>query len=270
MFRGLLQHARALARSPSRRMMLVTGVMGLALMTYCGVAKDQSSEPGLDFSSLATAPSDNLPGPRAVYDLAPGSQVLLQGAINVGAWSSRSSQARAWVELNLDDSVLRTLFDKLQTGQISADQLRLSPGRHAIAELAVPVMSLHGDSQGMDRDMDSALKARQYPSIQYRLEKVQDAQVRQDPTNGKPAFLLRVNGSLTVAGVQRTLATELTIQRDAGQHYVVHAQIPIKMTDFNVTPPTALLGLIRARDSLSVIFDLDFIPADASIHPNNP
>jgi len=240
-------------------MMLLTGVMGLALVTYCGVAKDKNSDPALDWSPPATIPSDNPPGPRAVYDLAAGSQVLLQGAINVGAWSSRSSQARARAVLNLDDSVLRTLFDKLQAGQISADQLQLSPGLRAIAELSVPVMSLHGDSQGMDRDMYSALKAPQYPSIQYRLEKAQDAQVRQDPTTGKPAFLLRVTGALTVAGVQRTLATELTIERDASQHYLVHAQIPIRMTDFGVTPPTALLGLIRARDSLSVIFDLDFV-----------
>jgi hypothetical protein len=197
-----------------------------------------------------------------VYDLVPGSQVLLQGAINVGAWSSRSAQAHARIELNLDDSVLRTLFDKLQAGQISADQLRLSPGRHVIAELSVSVMSLHGDSLGMDRDMQTALKARQFPWIQYRLEKVQDAQVRQDPLTKKPEFVLRVTGTLTVAGVQKELTSELTIQRDAGQHYLVQAHIPIRMSDFGVTPPTALLGLIRARDSLSVDFDLDFIPAD--------
>jgi hypothetical protein len=246
-------------------MMLLTGMMGLVLVTYCGVAKDGNSDPALDLSPPATVPSDNLPGTRAVYDLAPGSQVLLQGAINIGDWASRSSQARARVELNVDDSVLRILFDKLQAAQISANQLRLSPDRHAIAELSVPVMSLRGDSQGMDRDMYSALKARQCPSIQFRLEKVQDAQVRQDPTNGRPAFLLRVTGILTVAGVQRTLATELTIQRDAGQHFLIHAQIPIKMTDFGVTPPTAFLGLIRARDSLSVIFDLEFVLTDENL-----
>lgn len=261
---GISQHAGGLARySPGRTTSLI-GVIGLMLLAYCSVQKDGTADPARGISPLATVPSDVALGPGAVYDLAAGSQVLLQGTINVGTWSSQSSQARARVQVNLDDSTLRTLFDKLHAGQISGDQLRLSPDRHAIAELSVPVMSLHGDSQGMDRDMYSALKARQYPWIEFQLEKVQDVQLRQGPTNGKRSFLLGVTGTLTVAGVQRTLATGLTIQRDAGQHYLVHAQIPIRMSDFGVTPPTAFLGLIRARDSLSVNFDLDFIPADPS------
>lgn len=264
MFHVILQIAAGFARFPSRGMMLATGVMGLALLTYCGVQSGGNSISVRELSPPTTVPSDDPPGPTAVYDLAAGSQVVLQGATNVCNWSCSSSQARARVMLNADNSALRTLFDKLQAGQISADQLRLSPDRPAIAELSVPVTSLHGDSQGMDRDMRSALKAPQYPLIQYRLEKVEDAQVRQDPITGKPAFVLRVIGVLTVAGVQRTLATDLSIQRDAGQHYLVHAQIPIRMTDFGVTPPTALFDLIRAQDSLSVIFDLDFVRTDDS------
>ena len=74
--------------------------------------------------------------------------------------------------------------------------------------------------------------------------------------------MLHVIGTLTVAGVQRALATELTIQRDAGQHYLVHARTLIQMTDFKVTPPSALFGIIRAHDSLSVIFNLVFVRTD--------
>ena len=69
--------------------------------------------------------------------------------------------------LDVDDSVVRTIFDRLETGKFAKDPLRLPLEHPAIAELSVPVMSLRGNSQGMDRDMHSALKAGQYPFIQY-------------------------------------------------------------------------------------------------------
>lgn len=256
MFRDIFQHIGNLARHISRRAMLLTGVAALTLLTYCGVQRgenlDSAAEPP------ATLPSDPPAGMKAVYDLVADSQVVLEGATNISDWSSSSSKASARVMLVVDASTVRTIFDKLQSGKLAGDSLRLPPGRPAIAELSVSVMSLRGNSQGMDRDMHSALKASQFPSIQYRLENVKDAQVRQDPSTGKPEILLHVVGVLTVAGVQRTLATELTIQRDTNQHYLVNARTPMRMTDFKVTPPTALFGLVLAQDSLVVIFNLDF------------
>jgi hydrogenase maturation factor len=247
-----------------RRVVLLTGVSALALLTYCGVQKGENLNSAVELPPPTTIPWDEPAGKMTVYDLAADSQVALEGATNISDWSSSSSQARARVILDVDDSAMRTILDKLQTGKPASDPMRLPLGRPAIAELSVPVMSMRGNSQGMDRDMHLALKASQFPFIQYRLEKVQDAQVRQDTSSGKPEILLHVIGVLTVAGVQRTLATELTIQRDAGQHYLVHARTPIKMTDFGVTPPDALFGLIHARDSLSVIFNLDFTSSGAN------
>jgi hypothetical protein len=268
MLRGKLQSAGGSARSPSSRTILMIGLTGLALLTYCDVQKDINSNPTAEFLAPATMPSADSSGPTAVYILAAGSEVILQGTTSVGSWSSRSSQALARIVLDADGSAVPTLFDNLQAGKISADQLRIFPARLAKAELSVPVMSLQGDSQGMDGDMQSALKAAQYPSIKYQLEKVQDAQVRQDPKTGKPELLLNVVGALSIAGVQRKFVSDLTIQRDARGHYLVAAQNPILMTDFGVAAPTALFGLIRARDSLSVIFHLDFNQDMPSTNPS--
>jgi hypothetical protein len=267
MLHGILQHAANLARFTSRRMMLPAAVAALGLLTYCGVQKGENLDS--DREPPATAPSNNPAGTMLVYHLSPDSQVVLEGATDISNWSSRSSQARARVALDVDNSAVRAIFDRLESGKFAHDPLRLPLEHPAIAELSVPVTSLHGSSQGMDRDLHSALKAEQYPFIQYRLEKIQDAQVRQDPSTAKPEIILHAIGSLTVAGVQQPLATELTIQRDAGQHYLVHAQNVIQMTEFKVTPPTALFGLIRAQDSLSVIFNLDFIPSDAATNSAN-
>jgi hypothetical protein len=240
-------------------MVLLVCVMGLALLTYCDVQNGESFDSAVKLPPLPAVTPENRSEPTAVYDLTPGSQVLLEGATNLSAWTSNSSQARARVVLHIDDSDLRALFDKLEAGKLSAAELRIPFGSLATAELSVPVASLQGSSRGMNRDMHSALKSEQYPLIQYRLEKVQDAQASQDPATGKPQILLQVTGALSVAGVERMLVTALSIRRDAGQNYLVHAQTPIQMTDFGVTPPAALLGLVRAQNSMSVIFDLDFV-----------
>ena len=89
MNRGVLQHAGKMARYMSRRMMLTAGVAALALLTYCGVQKGEDLDPVRD--PPAIFPSDD-PGTMALYNLAPDSQVVLQGATNISDWSSRSSQ----------------------------------------------------------------------------------------------------------------------------------------------------------------------------------
>ena len=259
MRRATLQHAVCSTSCHPRRMVLLGCVMGLALLTYCDVQNSRSLDSTGKLPPLPSVASQNPSEPIAVYDLAPASHVLLEGASNLSAWTSSSSQARARIVLHINDSDLRAVFDKLQAGKLSADELRVPFGRLATAELSVPVSSLQGSSRGMNSDMHSALKSQQYPLIQYRLEKAQDAQIRQDPTTGKPQILLKVTGVLTVAGVERMLVTALSIRQGAGQNYLVHAQTPIQMTDFGVTPPSAVFGLIRAQNSMSVIFDLDFV-----------
>ncbi len=256
----MVKRAGGFARFGPRRMVLLTCITGFALLSYCGV--QNGANLNLQGTSPATLPSDDPPGMRAVFDLASDSQVVLEGQTNISDWASRSSQAHARVMLDVDKATLQTMLDKRQTAVPADDPLQLPPGRPAFAQLSVPVMSLKGSSQGMDRDMHSALKAQEYPYIQYRLDKVQDTQLQQDPNTGEPEILLHVAGTLTVAGVQKSLATELTIQRGADNHYLIHARTPIRMTDFGLTPPTALFGLIRAHNALSVIFNLDFVLAD--------
>jgi len=55
----------------------------------------------------------------------------------------------------------------------------------------------------------------------------------------------------------------LTLQGRRLESGRMHAQgtLPIQMTDFNVEPPTAMLGLIRVRDEITVHFDITAVPA---------
>lgn len=72
----------------------------------------------------------------------------------------------------------------------------------------------------------------------------------------KRSFVMRVEGDLTVAGVTRRV--EVSLEGMRLDHRLVHAQgkTELVMSDYEIDPPRALLGLIEVRDQLTVHFDL--------------
>jgi YceI-like domain len=253
-----------------RNILFVPAIICLASLAYCGANSDPPA-PSQIFPGSELFKVDRAEGDARIFELT-ASQVDLRGYTSIGPWSSGSSDASAQVVLFTDDQQLRNLLEKFNAGDITTEQLSLPMTRSPIAQIAVPIASLHGSSDGMDRDMRAALKASKFPAIRFELLKVIDFQIQRDPRTRNPVLVLHATGNLTVAGVQRTLATDVTIQPAPGRDYIANARIEMRMTDFGVTPPTALFGLIRAHDSVSVLFNLHFVEAkppvaQASPHP---
>jgi polyisoprenoid-binding protein YceI len=206
------------------------------------------------------------------FDFVPdsASRVELQGTTNISSWSSKSSDIHGSVVLDTNAAELSALFNRIQfaapddANPINPDLLKISFRSPVIAEISVPILSLHGDSAGMDRDMQNALKAAQHPAIEYTFQQVQQASLQWDSPDHPPGLNLSVVGKLSVAGVWRTITMDVIVKRDSRGHFIARAQTTILMTDFGVTPPVALLGLIKAADKVDVIFDLDLVRADQS------
>jgi hypothetical protein len=63
-------------------------------------------------------------------------------------------------------------------------------------------------------------------------------------------------GELTLAGEQREIEMVVVAERLADGRFTLVGSRELKMTDFNITPPSALFGLIKAKDTVEVVFDL--------------
>jgi hypothetical protein len=209
-------------------------------------------------------------GARLNFIPANGSRVELQGTATIGSWESQSEDIHGKIVLDADALSLNAIFDRMQsdvpTGENAAqpDPPTLSVGGSPIADISVPVMSLHGDSGGMDRDMRDALKAGPHPAIEYVFQKLQQAEWQWDPQGRQAGLKLRIVGTLNMAGAKRPIAMDLIVTRDSRRHFLAHAQTALLMTDFGVIPPQALFGLIKANDHVLVIFDLDLVLVDHS------
>ena len=100
----------------------------------------------------------------------------------------------------------------------------------------------------MTRIMLEALKAKNFPEVQYEMIKATAA-----PANGE-AFIVKTEGKLTIAGVTRDVAMDVTATRGADQRYVLTGTAPIKMTDYGITPPVTMLGALKTGDQVTVSF----------------
>lgn len=105
----------------------------------------------------------------------------------------------------------------------------------------------------MNRDLQEALKSSEFPEITFLFG---SAEILEMPSDHDQAFQLEVRGSLTVAGNTRDIRFNTRAYFLESHKVRAIGKTTIRMSDFDVVPPTALMGLIKADDELSVNFDL--------------
>lgn len=123
-----------------------------------------------------------------------------------------------------------------------------------IQDLSFSVLanSLDGGKSGMNKDAYEALKADTYKTIDFAFEKLNSVSC----TSGD--CKLNISGTLTVAGVKKPI--DVAFDANLSEEQIIFSgSKPLKMTDFNVEPPRAFLGLIRAYEDVTVEFELVFL-----------
>lgn len=117
-------------------------------------------------------------------------------------------------------------------------------------QLTIPVNSLHSsEGGGMDDNMYDALKSKANPNITFSLAR---AKLKSAPTKDDPVFHFTATGQLTIAGNTRSIDLTLDITPGQNDALTISTQTQMKMTDFDVKPPTAMLGMIKSGDAVTV------------------
>ncbi|MBI3324826.1 MAG: YceI family protein [Candidatus Omnitrophica bacterium] len=128
-----------------------------------------------------------------------------------------------------------------------------SPPFVPTVRVEIPVTSLTSGKRGMDEKMYEALKAKAYPMITYRLEsaKVTTRQTAQgDEADGRLA--VETTGILTAAGVERTVDLPMRVRRLSDHRLEISGDTALRMTEFGIDPPRAMLGTLRTGTTVHV------------------
>jgi hypothetical protein len=180
------------------------------------------------------------------------SSLQIEGTSTLHDWKVQSGKISGFVEIApefLRDATLASVA-ALHEG-----------GKPPVVRVSIPVKELRSGEARMDRVMLEALKADKHPEIRYELDRAVLA-AGTAPASGP--FGLETRGKLTVAGATREVKMPVTVTRSSNGEVTVKGKLPLKMTEFGIDPPRALMGTIRSGDAVTVSFEWRTRPAAAT------
>ena len=170
---------------------------------------------------------------QARATLAPASKMWIEGTSNVHDWKMEATQIDAQIELDA-------------AGLAAAPAQMLKS-----VKLTIAAKALKSEHDKMDENARKALKADKNPEIIYMLKAIEAV-----TAETKDGFTLKAAGTLTIAGVENAVTADIVATRQADGTIKATGTVPVKMTAFQMKPPTAMLGAIRCGDEVKVKFDL--------------
>ena len=181
---------------------------------------------------LAIAPAANAQDAAAPLAMTAG-RVSIAGTSNIHEFTAATTDVKV-TRLVLADGVAGP---NLLTAVIN-------PGSLQAFDIVVKAGTLTSPKEGLDKNMWKALKTSEHPDIVFKLTRL----------DGKPGAL-RAIGRLKIAGVEKEVAFDLKAAVNASTVTVI-GDVPLLMTDYGITPPKAMLGMLKTDPKVTVKFEV--------------
>ncbi|RMH68117.1 MAG: YceI family protein [Bacteroidetes bacterium] len=162
------------------------------------------------------------------FTFQPGSRIWIEGTSSLHDWTC---------EVNAFDGAVEAASESLEG---------ITQGR-----VTVPVTELACKNGTMNKKAYQALAAEDHPTITYTLKTA-----ALHPSEADGTFRLETLGALTIAGTTRDVAMTVDGEPLADGRIRLTGRLPLRMTDFGVDPPTAMLGTLKTGDEVTVHFDV--------------
>lgn len=153
---------------------------------------------------------------------------VVKGTSNLHDWQSKVNEVRATATVTVDKGTLKAISSLW---------------------LEIPVKTIKSEKGSiMDNKTYDALKADSYPNITFNLEKVTSLNKSGD------GYDVNAKGSMTIAGTTKKI--DIYVRGKAGSDGTVSfsGSKKIKMTDYGIKPPTALMGTLTTGDEVEIVF----------------
>jgi polyisoprenoid-binding protein YceI len=202
--------------------------------------------------------------PREIMNsrLALGTTFVALLGLALAGWSGRADLVR----LNIDsESLLQvsgtstvhawTCGVETFEGAIEADPAA-APASSLVealtrVQVTVPIAGLECRNGTMNKKAHEALGGKSHPTIQYALTSARVASIDADGWT-----VLDTAGRLTIGGAERPIQMLVRGLALPDGRYRFTGSVSVKMSDFDVKPPTAMLGTMRTGDAVDIEFDV--------------
>jgi len=139
------------------------------------------------------------------------------------------------------------------TDQINAE-LVLASGGKQIQSLVVrvPVKSIKSGKGLMDSKTYDAFESDKNPLITFQMTEVSSFKL-----TGKEVEAT-LEGNITMAGQTKKIAIKSTGKILADGSFQFKGAVPLKLSEFKMKSPTAMMGMLKTGDAVTINFDVTF------------
>lgn len=154
------------------------------------------------------------------------SSMYIDGTSTLHDWTSTVEQMSGTLNAEVEGSTLK----KLRSINVS-----------------IPVKSIKSGKSGMDKNTYNALDESNHPTITFKLKTYSIGETE-----------LTLSGELTIAGTTKMVKIKTPYEM-TGNRIEIEGDHSMKMTDFNIEPPTAVMGTIKTGDEIVIRYNLVFV-----------
>lgn len=170
----------------------------------------------------------------APLKLAPESKLWVDGTSTVRSWTCKAGAVDAVVETAVENAVPAVLG-----------------GENAVKAVTftVPTDKMDCGNGTMNGHMWKAIKSKEFPTITFQLGTYTIAM-------GADSSKAKLTGTLTIGGVTKPITMETKLSSVQNGAMRVAGIYELNMKDYDLKPPTLMLGTMKVGEKVKVGFDL--------------
>ncbi len=153
------------------------------------------------------------------------SKISVSGTSSLHDWTMTMDQVSGQGAFKLEGNTIQSISD---------------------VSITLKVEGLKSGKSGMDKNAYKAMETGKYPNMVYKSSK-----------NAIAGNKVTSTGQLTLANTTKTVVLNLTCSA-TGNTVKCTGKLPIKMTDYGIKPPTAMMGTIKTGDALTIDITASF------------
>lgn len=156
------------------------------------------------------------------------SSLIIEGTSSVHDWDMVAGDLKSDIVVQFNDDKIVEISD---------------------ATFSCPADKVLSDNSIMNSKTQKALKADDYSVISFNLKSVSGLNVTGSNISGLAA------GVVKIAGVSKTIRFNFNGKVNSDRSISINGSVPLKMTDFKIDPPTAMLGALKTGDNVKINYN---------------
>lgn len=138
------------------------------------------------------------------------------------------------------------------TSTKASGELTVSNNKATELNVNVPVKSIINGEKLMDKKTHETFNEPKNPIINFKMSAVKSITVNGADIN------VTVSGTLSMAGASKAVTLEAKGKEVKPGTYTFTGSIPVKMSDYKMKAPTAMLGVMKVGDQVTVNYNVTF------------